>query len=428
MCAAALLAVVASWASAATTERVSVSSAGIEGDKESGIEAAVSGDGRYVAFMSRAGNLVPGDTNNAPDVFRRDRLTGETVRVSVSSAETQGDRISGLGIDISADGNLIVFGSRASNLVPRDTNRAPDVFVRNVAAGTTTRVSVTSNESQGDGGSLDPAISADGLRVAFVSQARLVRGDTHLQDVYVRLRDKGGTIRVSRSSGGVPGNGPSLEPDISGDGKVLAFSSRATNLVPGPDSNRTDRDVLVHRLESRRTSRESVDSDERQLRSSCRSPDAYEPRLNGNGRRVVFTLEGGIRCESIVYVRDRAGGNTVRVDVTPTGGFGNGMSLAVGISADGRHVLFHSLADNLVPDDTNGVPWLLYGVDAFVRDVVGGTTTRVSLSTANQEVDKDNWALAFSADGLHAVFGSGAANLVPADTNDTGDVFVRTLD
>jgi len=426
--AAALLVVVPSWAAAATTERVSLSSAGIEGDEESGIEAAVSADGRYVVFMSRASNLVPGDTNNAPDVFRRDRLTGETIRVSVSSAETQGNRISGLGIDISADGNVVVFGSRASNLVPRDTNRVADVFVRYVTAGTTTRVSVTSSERQGDGGSLDPAISADGLRVAFVSQARLVRGDTHLQDVYIRLRDQGATIRVSRSSAGVPGDGPSLEPDLSGDGKVVAFSSRATNLVPGPDSNRTDRDVIVHRLESRRTSRESVDSDERQLRSSCRSPDAYEPRLNEDGRRVVFTLEGGIRCESIVYVRNRALGNTVRVDVTPTGGLGNGMSVAAGISADGRYVLFHSLADNLVAGDTNGVPWLLFGLDAFMRDVAMGTTTRVSLSTTDLEADKDNWALALSADGLHAVFGSGAAGLVPADTNDTGDVFVRTLD
>ena len=330
-----LFALVPSWASAATTERISVSSAAAEADGDSGIEAAVSADGRYVAFVSRAANLAPGDTNNAPDVFRRDRLTGETIRVSVSSVEGQGNRISGLGVDISADGNLVVFGSRASTLVPRDTNRVADVFLRNVAAGTTTRVSVTSSERQADGGSLDPAISADGLRVVFVSQARLVRGDTHLQDVYVRLRAHGATIRVSRSSAGVPGNGPSLEPDISGDGKVVAFSSRATNLVPGPDSNRADRDVIVHRLESRKTSRESVDSNERQLRSSCGSPDAYEPRLNATGRRVVFTLEGGIRCESISHVRDRTAGTTVRVDVAPNGGPSNGMTFAAGISAGG---------------------------------------------------------------------------------------------
>ena len=86
------------------------------------------------------------------------------------------------------------------------------------------------------------------------------------------------------------------------------------------------------------------------------------------------------------------------------------------------------MADNLVPGDTNGVPWLLTGMDAFVRDLATETTTRVSLSTADGEADGDSWALALSADGLHAVFGSGAANLVPADANDAGDVFVRTLD
>ena len=430
-CAAGLLALFPTWAGAATTERINVSSGGVEAEGRigslEGLGTAISADGRYVAFASYAYNLVAGDTNNTADVFRRDRLTGETIRVSVSSADAQGNRGSGIGVDVSADGNLIVFGSKASNLVPRDTNRVADVFVRNVAAGTTTRVSVTSSERQGDGGSLDPAISADGLRVAFVSQARLVRGDTHLQDVYVRLRTTGTTIRVSRSSAGVPGDGPSLEPDISGDGAVVAFSSRSLNLVGGPDVNRRARDVFVHVLATRKTSRENVDSEGRQLRG-CYPVDAYEPKLDGTGNRVVFAHESGIGCGSSVRLRDRTARTAVRLDVTPAGGPSNGMSVAAGISADGRYVLFHSVADNLISGDTNGVPWLLSGFDAFVRDVASGTTTRVSLSTADGEADDDSFTQALSADGLHAVFSSWAANLVPDDTNGVGDIFVRTLD
>ena len=134
-CAAGLLALFPTWAGAATTERINVSSGGVEAEGRigslEGLGTAISADGRYVAFASYAYNLVAGDTNNAADVFRRDRLTGETIRVSVSSAEAQGNRGSGIGVDVSADGNLIVFGSKASNLVPRDTNRVADVFVRN---------------------------------------------------------------------------------------------------------------------------------------------------------------------------------------------------------------------------------------------------------------------------------------------------------
>ena len=104
----------------------------------------------------------------------------------------------------------------------------------------------------------------------------------------------------------------------------------------------------------------------------------------------MFTLEGGIRCESISHVRDRAAGTTVRVNLAPNGGPSNGMTFAAGISAGGRYVLFHSMADNLVPGDTDGVPWLLTGMDAFVRDLATATTTRVSLSTADGEAGGDS--------------------------------------
>jgi hypothetical protein len=125
-------------AAAALTTRVSVSSAGAEADGASDCPA-LSADGRYVAFRSQATNLVPGDTNGVADVFVHDRVTHTTTRVSVASDGTQGDGAAGCPA-ISGDGHYAAFGSAASNLVAGDTNGAQDVFVRDVVAGTTTRV------------------------------------------------------------------------------------------------------------------------------------------------------------------------------------------------------------------------------------------------------------------------------------------------
>ena len=133
-----------------TTRRVSVSSTGAEGNDQSR-DPAISSDGRYVAFGSDASNLVPGDTNESRDVFVRDRKLGTTRRVSVSSTETQGNSVS-FGLPaISSDGRYVAFGSDASNLVPGDTNRSADVFVRDRKLGITRRVSVSSTETQGNG-------------------------------------------------------------------------------------------------------------------------------------------------------------------------------------------------------------------------------------------------------------------------------------
>src|SRR4051795_8290641 len=155
------------------TERVSVSSAGVQGNDIS-FSPAVSTAGRFVAFRSFASNLVPGDTNATDDVFVRDRQNGTTERVSVSSTGVQGNGPSGLGgVAISGDGRFVVFDSPATNLVPGDTNRQNDVFVRDRQNGTTARVSLSSTGLQCNRGSGDIglAISADGQFVAFASQA-----------------------------------------------------------------------------------------------------------------------------------------------------------------------------------------------------------------------------------------------------------------
>lgn len=229
------------------TSIVSVAIGGALGDYRSEL-ASISGDGRFVAFQSAASNLVPGDTNNAWDVFVRDRNMGETSRVSVATGGAQGDGVSEQP-SISADGRFVVFHSWASTLVPGDTNSLPDVFVHDRQTGQTSIVSVATCGSQGNSWSFWPAISADGLRVAFHSDAsNLVAGDTkEIQDVFLHDRQTGTTTRVSVSTGGAEGNGTSELPAISADGRFVAFQSVASNLVPN-DTNLA-RDIFVHERE-----------------------------------------------------------------------------------------------------------------------------------------------------------------------------------
>ena len=159
----------------------------------------ISDDGRFVVFASAATNLVAGDANGTDDVFVRDLQAGTTQRVSVSSSGAEGDGRSPsngvrggirFGPAISGDGRLVVFDSQATNLVPGDTNTCgdffpsagtcPDVFLRDLATGSTDRVSIDSSGAQADGASTDPDISADGTTVVFFSAAsNLVAGDTN---------------------------------------------------------------------------------------------------------------------------------------------------------------------------------------------------------------------------------------------------------
>jgi hypothetical protein len=206
--------------------------------------SSLSVDGRYVVFESAASTLVPGDTNGSWDVFVRDRETDTTERVSVGSTGEEGNDTSYSG-PISADGRYVVFLSWASNLVPEDTNGVGDVFLHDRLTGQTELLSVSSTGEQGDGESFPSAISADGRYVAFHSYAtNLVPGDTNgTYDVFVHDRETGATERVSIGSAGEQGNGQSLWADMSPDARCVAFSSDASNLVPGDTNGATD--ILV---------------------------------------------------------------------------------------------------------------------------------------------------------------------------------------
>lgn len=268
-----------------TTSLVSVALNGASGNHISSW-AGISDDGRYVSFRSLATNLVPGDSP-IPDIYVRDLLKGTTTRVSVSSDGTAANQPSEVGA-ISADGRFISFQSMATNLVPGDSNNANDIFVHDRTTGVTTLVSKATDGTQGDGPSWVAAISGDGQRVVFDSIAtNLVAGDTNLRkDVFVHDRSTGITTRVSVRSNGVQGNAESLDPTISADRRFVGFSSDASNLVIG-DTN-ADRDIFLHALDTGETTRVSVTSEGVQVTGY-----SYGTSLSNSGRTVAFLSHAG---------------------------------------------------------------------------------------------------------------------------------------
>jgi hypothetical protein len=222
-----------------------VHSSGAQGNNDS-FTPSISADGRYVVFWSNATNLVAGDTNGFSDVFVHDMLLGITTRVSVSSSGVQGNWDSGIGVvSISSDGRYVAFTSKAVNLVSGDDNAKEDVFVHDMLSGTTERVSVDSSGAQCHGDNSQPSISADGRFVAFFSNASdLVPGDViGTYDVFVHDRVSGATTCVSVDPNGVPGNGSNFLPltcAVSADGRYTAFASDASNLVSGDTNGISD--------------------------------------------------------------------------------------------------------------------------------------------------------------------------------------------
>jgi hypothetical protein len=401
-----------------TTERVSVDSSGAEGNDESE-RASISADGRYVSFSSGADNLVPGDTNRYPDVFVHDRQTGVTERVSVDSSGVEGNYVSNRA-SISADGRYVAFGSGADNLVPGDTNGYWDVFVHDRQTGVTERMSVDSSGVEGNNWSLCASISADGLYVAFDSEAdNLVPGDTNWRwDVFVHDRQTGLTERVSVDSSGAQGSNTSKRPSISADARYVAFESSADNLVTG-DTNGT-KDIFVHDRQTGVTERVSVDSSGAQGNHSSSYPfisaDARYVAFDSYAKNLVL---GDFNNYGDVFVHDRQTGVTERVSVDSSGVEGIDDSFYSPISADGRYVAFTSKADNLVPSDTGRAG------DVFVRDRQTGVTERVSVNSLGAEGNNWSAAAAISADGRFVAFQSEASNFVAGDTNGEWDVFVH---
>jgi Tol biopolymer transport system component len=411
---------------AQTTLRVSVDSAGAQSNGPSLGPGAISASGNHVAFTSNASNLVAGDTNNAADAFVHDRASGVTERASVSSSGVQGNSAS-TDPRVSSDGRWVTFVSTATNLVSGDTNGRDDVFLRDRQAGVTTRVSVNSGGTQSNNHSTLHAIAANGGFVVFSSfGANLAPSDTNSsEDVFVRDLQAATTTRVSVDSSGLQADSDSTNPAVSADGRYVVFVSDATNLVAG-DTNGV-RDVFLHDRMTSATTRVSLDGSGTQANAeSC--PGIHVPSISGDGRFVAFDSDatnlvaGDTNGVGDVFLRDLVAGSTARVSIGPAGTQANGISFYTCVSFDGRFVGFSSFATNLVIGDNNA------RCDVFVRDVASGTTPRVSVHSTGAEANGHSSPTlppSISADGRSFGFDSGASNLVPGDTNGQWDVFVH---
>jgi Tol biopolymer transport system component len=350
---------------------------------------AVSANGRYVAFLSFATDLVAvSDTNEiipgvgfcdgcGADVFVRDMQTGTTMLASIDRLGTSTGNKSSFEPVISPDGRFVAFSSLASDLVPNDTNGAGDVFVRDLQTLTTTLVSTNQlGTTGGNNTSFGPVMSANARFVVFQSYASdLVATDTNGEpDVFVRDLQTGTTTLVSMNRLGTNGgNGSSGGPSISADGRFVSFTSGASDLVFN-DTNAAG-DVFVRDLQAKTTTLVSAN------------------RLGTNG-----------------------GNNS-----------SGGVVTSAHISANGRFVAFPSFASDLVATDTNGV------ADLFVRDLQTGTTTLVTVNrsgtdSASPGSQPTPLFPAISADGRYIAFVSFSADLVAGDFfNDSSDGFVRDV-
>lgn len=335
-----------------STTRVSVDSSGVQGNS-GGFGPAISADGRYVTFHSFSSNLVAGDTNVRLDVFVRDRTAGTTMRVSVDSSGGQVDDASGFA-DISADGRWVVFESSATNLVAGDANAAGDVFRHDLVTGATMRASLSVSQGDANGHSSTASVSNDGDLVAFSSDAsNLVNADANGQrDIFLRLIGQAATELISVSSTGAQANGQCDTPFVSADGRFVAFTSSATNLVAN-DTNGTYEAFVRDRLLAT-TVRVAVDSNGAQGNASSAATG-----ISSTGRWVAFDSQSNnlvpmdTNFADDAFVHDLWTGAIRRVSVSSSGIQGNDFSVAPVVSDDGLAIAFFSAASNLVSGDTN---------------------------------------------------------------------------
>jgi Tol biopolymer transport system component len=349
-----------------TTQRVSQASGGVEAKNGSSYSAAISADGRYIAFESDATNLVTDDGNASRDIFWHDTVNDTTRRVSVSIANGDpNSNAASFDAAISPDGRYVGFESDATNLLASgDSNFLRDVFLHDTTTGVTGRVSVNSDEEQAIGGdSAAAAVSSNGSYVAFQSAAtNLVSGDTNVVfDVFRRDTVAGETIRISVTSLSEQANFQSVNPDISADGRYVVFESDASDLVA--DDSNAARDIFVRDTVLNTTERVSISDDELEanLGSSVGviSDDGRYVAFQSVATNLVSTVTNGL---THIFVRDRVAGRTVLFSTDDAGTQGNLASRFAALSGFGRRIAFESDATNLVTDDLNAA------TDVFLRN------------------------------------------------------------
>jgi len=398
--------------------RVSVSEAKAQAVGHDSMGSSVTEDGHYVAFHSRAANLVPRDWNGRDDIFVRDRLNGFTSIVSIAGYDTgNGDSQEP---SISANGRYVVFSSMATNFVARDWGGKSDVFVHDRLKSTTTLASIGASGTSANGDSFAPSISADGRYVAFESDANnIVANDTNDEcDVFVHDRQTGKTTRASVTSAGAEANGASWAPKIAANGRFIVFESYADNLVAN-DTNE-DSDVFVHHR-GVDTTRVSVSDGELQA-------DAWSggASISADGRFVSFDSDasnlvtGDTNEAPDVFLRDRQSGATTRASVNSAGAQHATVAANSSLTDDGRFVTFATLSP-MTAGDTNDA------FDIYIRDTVGHSTTLASSGVTGSAGNGECYSGVIAGNASCIVFGSDATNIVSDDTNGRADVFARQL-
>lgn len=407
-------------ANAATITRVSV---GYDGSEANGIshQAAVSGDGRYIVFASKAANLVAGDTNGYHDIFVFDRQTGKTQRVSVSSTGEQGDQHS-LRPCINVDGRWIVFNSGADNFSGPDVNSLPGVFVHDRLAGTTERISNNNQGERGNGQNQTwrNCISDDGRFVVFESTSSNLGvddADVNIRNVYIHDRSVGDVQLVSKSliDNQYPlSDARSNSPSISGDGRFVSFFS-LNEFVVQNDTNQYQ-DAFVYDRGTKTIERISVSS--LGVQGDCAS---FPGNLSYDGRFATFRsgstnfVPGDDRFGHDIFLRDRFAQTTTLISKTPparyewTADGGLISSDSEFIALDAKHI-----------DGIRGYHYRQVYVVERRTDFIESVTVAIDggLPDGSSYIDD------ISDDGSVVVFTSDATNLVPNDTNGLRDVFV----
>lgn len=317
---------------------------------------AVSDDGRYVAFQSTATNLVLGDSNSKTDVFVRDIQLQTTSRVSVDASGGQSNGFSE-SPRLTPDGQFVAFQSDASNLVAGDTNGKGDVFIRDLVENTISRVSLYSSGDQANGRSLMGGLSSNGRFVAFASDAsNLVAGDTNAsRDIFLRDRLAEATTRVSVDSTGAQAGGVSVSGDISGDARYVVFDANAPNLVANDRNAKSD--IFLHDRVTGITTRLSVDTGGAEAADDSFLPSISEDggvvAFQSRAANLVSDDTNGARD---IFIRRTVAGTTERVSVDSIGDQGVGNSILSSVSGNGAFVSFDSGSSTLVAGDTNGAP------------------------------------------------------------------------
>ena len=384
-------------------------------------QPSISRNGRWAVFASFARNLVDDDSNFRQDVFKRDVFTGEIRRMSVFSNGSQVTDGASWDPSVSAEGARVAFVSESDQLSALDSNGEPDIYVRiEGLTNSTALVSVNNSFQVGDGISDEPSISPDGFTVAFRSKAtNLVTGDTNAHpDIYVRDLQNNSTTRVSVASGGVEASGPSFEPAQANNGRT-AFTSFATNLVSN-DTN-TVSDIFLYEENSslQVTRRVSISTSGEEANGPSSTP-----AISPDGRFIVFMSDasnlvpGDTNGVTDIFLHDVLLATTERVSISTDGIQGNGVSRFPAVSDDGRYITFDSLADNLVPNDTNGLR------DVFRHDRFSGATVRVSEAPNGTEGTEQSFSTSVSGNGERIVFISNA-NEFDGPSGGTNQVFME---